>query len=622
MIAVATGIRAWLPVFVHAKGYYLLPAFTALLVLLRFALSRARVAHRLGEAGTTMARRGLFAALATAVAFSALVYVNFFNYHYRGFLNPYEFFHYYLGSKYAAEIGYFDMYNAALVADDETGRVYNPPDGLVSDLRTYGYRDLNDVLAERERYRALFSPERWQDWVKDVSFFKGRLGRKYWNEVLRDKGYNATPAWTLLVGSGLSGRVSTDDAAGMTLLASLDILLLVGAVACVGWTFGAWPALLMVVFIAASYLMAHVHMKGAFLRTDFVVALVGAMCALSKGRHGLAGALVGYSALARIFPAVFLFGPLVRLLQELVPVARDAVKGLRGRFGDGARVYGVVAVLLLGHAAAAAVLLQSAWLAVGEGTREVLAERVGAWSTVLPLLILPGSGAVGLLSLTVWGTARRILDTRHARFFGGFAIVVAVLAGATVVCSPETANWGAFARKIALHRTTYNHWNIGMTSIVVAQFDPPGPRVDAIAQRPPGARTWRGNVFFRPQAVQEKAGTILFLALAALVVSTLAALRLDDPLAFAFGFVPTFFLTAPTYYYYIILLLPFLFFANDLDRLRGTLGVLYLFLFGALGFAFYFAWDQYFTTYYWNSVLALVLTLAMTAAAFAGSRRR
>ena len=51
------------------------------------------------------------------------------------------------------------------------------------------------------------------------------------------------------------------------------------------------------------------------------------------------------------------------------------------------------------------------------------------------------------------------------------------------------------------------------------------------------------------------------------------------------------------------------------DRLRGTLGLLYLFLFGALGFTFYFRWDQYFTTYYWNSVLALGLTIVMTAGA-------
>jgi hypothetical protein len=91
------------------------------------------------------------------------------------------------------------------------------------------------------------------------------------------------------------------------------VVLLAAAVAGVAWAFGAWPALLMVVFLASSYLMAHVHMKGAFLRTDFAVCLVLAGCFLHRGRPALAGALLGYSTMSRLFPAAFLFGPLVQL---------------------------------------------------------------------------------------------------------------------------------------------------------------------------------------------------------------------------------------------------------------------------------------------------------------------
>jgi len=176
-------------------------------------------------------------------------------------------------------------------------------------------------------------------------------------------------------------------------------------------------------------------------------------------------------------------------------------------------------------------------------------------------------------------------------------------------------DWEGFARKLALHRTHYNHWNIGVTSVVIAQFDPPGPRAEALAARPPPARGALGNAYFVEEAVHERAWLIRLLAVAGLVAAWYSARRFDDALAFAFGFVLTFFLTAPTYYYYIILLLPFLFFAAHPDRLRGTLGLLYLFLYGALGFTFYFRWDQYFTTYYWNSVLALGVTIAMTAGA-------
>jgi hypothetical protein len=592
-----TGIQRWLPIYVQAKGYYLLPAVAGLLVAGRYLLVRE---------GRERPLRALLVALAATAAISIPVYFNFFNYHFGGFVNPHEFFHYYLGSKYAREVGYFDLYDAALVADAETGLAL-PREAEITDLRTYGYRSVPSVLAESDRIKARFSPARWQEWVKDVSYFKRRLRGPQWGEVLRDMGYNATPTWSMLVGSALSGRVATDDARGMTLLALLDVALLSAALLCVLWAFGAWPALLMVVFLASSYLMAHVHMKGAFLRTDFVVALVAAMCLLRKGRNGLAGALVGYSALVRVFPVIFLFGPAVKLATELLPIARDAA----GRIRSSTTRFALVAA----HAAAAAILLGLFWLAIGHGLREIVTSNLGGASMLFAIAIVPAT--VGLLaaSLTAWGTRAGALDARHARFFGAFALTAAGLAAASIAWSPGMGAWEGFARKLALHRAHYNHWNIGATSVVIAQFDRPGPRAEALAARPPQARSSLGNVYFVEETVAERAWLVRLLALAALVAAGISARRFDDALAFAFGFVPTYFLTAPTYYYYIILLLPFLYFAAHPDRIRGTLGLLYLFLFGALGFAFYFRWDQFFTTTYWNSVLAFGVTIAMTAAA-------
>jgi len=594
-----TGIQRLLPIFVEAKGYYVLPAVAAALVLARFLLARS---------GRQRGLKPLLVALGATAAFSIPVYFNFFNYHFGGFVNPHEFFHYYLGSKYAKEIGYFDLYNAALVADDETGLAFRSADGQIHDLSTYGYRPVPLVLAERDRIKSHFSPARWQEWVKDVTYFKRRLRGQQWNEVLRDQGYNATPVWSMLVGATLSGRIATDDASGMTFLALLDVALLTAALLTVAMTFGAWPALAMLVFLVSSYLMAHVHMKGAFLRTDFVVALIVAMCLLRKGRPGWAGALVGYSTLVRVFPALFLFGPAVKLGEELVPVAREAAVRVEGW----ARRAAVVAA----HAAAAALLLILGWWTIGDGLREVFTTRIGAPSSLFLLSIVPATGVLIAATLAVWGTSQRRLDRRHLRFFGGFAVTTAVLTLASIAHSGGMGGWEGFARKMALHRTTYNFWNVGLTSVVIARFDPPGPREAALAARPAPLRPWLGNVFFFDETVRERAGLIRLLQLAALVAAWWAARRFDDALAFAYGFVLTFFLTAPTYYYYIVLLVPFLFFAAHPDRLRGTLGVVYLYLFGALGFTFYFRWDQYFTTTYWNSVLALGVTLAMITAAF------
>ncbi len=617
MIAAFLDVRPWLHVFLHAKGYYLLPVWSAVLVAAYYALSRRTAVARVAEARVRAAQRGLLATLVISTGFAALVYVGFFNFIYGGFLNPYEFFHYYLGSKYAPEIGYFDLYNAAVVADLEDGPLIRADTGLVSNLQTYNYLPLKAVLAEGDRVKAKFSDARWREWVRDVSYFKHRLGPKLFNDLIRDKGYNATPVWSMLVGRMLSGRVPTTSEAGMTALALLDVVLLLCAVGCIGWAFGVWPALLTVMFIASSYLMAHVHMKGAFLRTDFVVALVAAMCLIARGRHGFAGALVGYATLARVFPAIFLFGPAVLLLRDLRPAAGEELRRLREGRGAGAAGWTPVVSWVVIHAAVTAIALQAGWLLIGEGLRSVATDRLGSWGLLFSAAIVPATAVALAVSLTVRATVSLRVDARHARFLGGFSLAVLLLLGASVVHAGGTRDWEGFARKIALHRETYNHWNIGMTSLVVGRFDDSGPRRAALAQRPRGTETWRGNLYFTPQDVREKAGTILVLQILALAVSCFAAARLKDARAFAFGFVPTFFLTAPTYYYYIVLLLPFLYFASDLDRLRGTLGTIYLFLFGALGFAFYFRWDQYFATYYWNSALALGLTLAMAAAAFA-----
>jgi hypothetical protein len=324
-------IRSWGPAWVANHGYYWLPVAGIVLAALAWLLWSRRLAARLDARTIRIARRALLVVLIAVAAFSVVVYNNFFSYHYGGYLNAYEFFHYYMGSKYSAEVGYFDMYGAALVADEETGRSYRPRDGLVRDLRTLRFVPVDEVLDDGERYRRSFSDKRWRQWVSDVSFFKQRLGEAAWNRILRDRGYNATPVWTMIVGGGLSNRVPTASGAGMTFLALLDVLLLAAAFACVALVFGPRQALLMVIFIASSYLMAHVHMKGAFLRTDFVVALVLAACALKRNHHATAGALVGYATTSRVFPAIFAAGLAVRLLWDLRPGAAAVVRSVRER---------------------------------------------------------------------------------------------------------------------------------------------------------------------------------------------------------------------------------------------------------------------------------------------------
>ncbi|HKQ62780.1 MAG TPA: hypothetical protein VJS92_15925 [Candidatus Polarisedimenticolaceae bacterium] len=315
-------IQAWGPLFEQYHGRSLLPAAAILLLAARFGLRRSRAAQPI-----------LLGALVALGLLAALVYNNFFNYHYGGYANTYEFFHYYMGSKYAHEVGYFNLYNATLVADAASGRGYRPADGTLTDLATHQFRSVDETLARAADYRALFSEARWREFVGDVVFFRSRLGAASWNRLLHDKGYNASPVWTM-VGGTLSRLVPTGRGGGILALALLDVLLLLVALVAIGRAFGRWPAGLTVVLLGASYLTAHVHLKGAFLRTDFVVCLVLAACLLKRGWPASAGALVGYSTLTRLFPAVFAFGLAAKLLWELRARARSTA-GPRWRFFAG-----------------------------------------------------------------------------------------------------------------------------------------------------------------------------------------------------------------------------------------------------------------------------------------------
>lgn len=249
--------------------------------------------------------RGL---LASVLAISALLAVRHYidpQWRGGGYLNKYEFFHYYLGSKYTREVGYTNLYNAAILAEQENNFKVKTP--TVRDLESGGMRSAQQVLARKETYKALFTEARWKEFLKDVAFFHKGFDTKTWQRMLMDKGYNATPVWTMIA-SPMSNRAPTDNLSGLTCIALLDALLVLIAVACVVWAFDYRAALLMVIFLGVHYLYSHFTLKAAFLRLDWAMCLVGAVCMIKKEHYKTAGALCAYATLSRVFPLIFVFG--------------------------------------------------------------------------------------------------------------------------------------------------------------------------------------------------------------------------------------------------------------------------------------------------------------------------
>jgi hypothetical protein len=138
-----------------------------------------------------------------------------------------------------------------------------------------------------------------------------------WSLILADHGYNGTPAWSFVVGGLFTRHLSVRDPIGRWIMLALDPLLLLAATAAVAWAFGLRTALIMVIFIGTHYLLSWGHLKGALLRTDFAMASVLAVCLVKQRYYKIAGVLLGWAVLSRIFPALLLVGPTVLLLWRL-----------------------------------------------------------------------------------------------------------------------------------------------------------------------------------------------------------------------------------------------------------------------------------------------------------------
>jgi hypothetical protein len=283
-------------------------ALPAVLVLLALAVPwLERGGHRRG-----LARAHLVALGAVCLAGFGL-YTNQ-NWEKRRYFNPYEFFHYYVGAKYAPELGYTRLYDAVVLVDRETGFVHRARD--IANLNAHRggpeYKRLGEVYAEEAAIRAPFTPERWAEFTRDVVFFREQLTPALWEQLQHDKGYNATPLWTL-VGGTLANLVPARAGPGLWLLVALDPLLLALGFGCVAWAFGLRAMLFALACYLTHYCTSHAHFRAAFLRTDWLAALLAAMALAKKEKPLAAGVLVAWAALVRVFPVLFACGPLAVL---------------------------------------------------------------------------------------------------------------------------------------------------------------------------------------------------------------------------------------------------------------------------------------------------------------------
>jgi hypothetical protein len=219
-------------------------------------------------------------------------------------VSTWNFFHYYLGGKYFAEVGYDGLYIEALKAD-QLGKKHFKAVSQYRDMKTYRMKSASKV--RKAPPREAWTKERWKEFRRDVASI-GRLeNRRFWNMPLRDRGYNPPPGWTLLGGS-LCKLLDPRSPLQSGILMWVDPALMLLAFLFSARTYG-FVRSAVVLSGLALWIGTHRLFGGKVVQYDWLAAVWASMCCVRREQWGSAGALAAYATSVRIFPGALMLGP-------------------------------------------------------------------------------------------------------------------------------------------------------------------------------------------------------------------------------------------------------------------------------------------------------------------------
>ncbi len=281
-------------------------------------------------------KKVLFAVLLTLVVVStaaATLKYGFIRYYYFDFGDAFS---YFLGPKYFKELGYDVHYECAAAAQMENGTRLAE---WGRDLRTNKIQRPIQKLATPEARRACrnrFSESRWASYKEDVATFRGWHGREGWKRRFRDHGYNGTPVYQAI--AGVVANAVELNHRNMVILALLNLWMVLvmfgGVIKAFGWRFGLLFCLLFFTNFMERWLLG-----GAYLRYEWVTAVVIGVSCLKLERYAAAGALFAFAAGVKIFPVLLFAGIGAAVIWDLVE--RRGIKPEYRRFIAGAAITGV-----------------------------------------------------------------------------------------------------------------------------------------------------------------------------------------------------------------------------------------------------------------------------------------
>jgi hypothetical protein len=240
---------------------------------------------------------------------SFFTYFNFGFFHFPNFFHDWEWTHYYIGSKYFKELSYDKLYECIAIADAEDGLRKRVEIRKMTNLRTNVLEESRHILQTPERCKGGFSEARWQDFKRDVKFFRDRQTARRWDDLQTDHGYNGTPVWNI-AGSVLA-NLAPASKAQINILGMLDPLYVIAMCGVIWWAFGWRVTAVALAVFATNFPSRFYWTGGAYLRWDWLFYSVAAVCCLKKDRPLLGGLALGYATLLRVFPMFMFVGPVL-----------------------------------------------------------------------------------------------------------------------------------------------------------------------------------------------------------------------------------------------------------------------------------------------------------------------
>ena len=283
--------------------------------------------------GPLFASRGLRrAAVIAALALAVFSYTDGGRFVRGHFLNLHDLFHYYFSAKYAPELGYRRLYHCTVVGLDEIDPKLHAGVSQVRSMVHYRRVAKEWFLARPDGCKRHFSPLRWQAWKRDLERFRNDLRGNFAPSLL-DKGFNATPLWTWLA-HPIANATRLEPGFRLNALGALDLALLAAALAAIGRAFGGRSAFLVAIYLAGCWELSEPHVRGGFLRLDWLACSLLAVACVERKRPVAAGALLAWASGVRVVPVLLIAVVAMRTLHDLLRGAAvpRATRRLLGSF--------------------------------------------------------------------------------------------------------------------------------------------------------------------------------------------------------------------------------------------------------------------------------------------------